>query len=701
MSFKFKAFAMFAVLFCIAGGILFFVGNSQAEKVTHWVTVDQNELAHIQTALARTGDADLSSVEVQFVQNGIAALRLEDVQMEKLSSAMHDNFHKCAGFVAHESREAAVDWIQREAAVDPNQQFVDYTIDNQANVTQLLPVAAEANIRQTILDLSAFQNRCYNQTTGINSATLIKDRWTALAAGRSDVTVEFYNHPTATSPQPSIILTIQGTTLPNEIVVLGGHQDSINGTCSSATIAPGADDDASGIASLTEAIRVLMTKNFKPRRTVKFMAYAAEEVGLRGSAAIAQSYRTQNINVVGVMQLDMTNYKSPISPAFDIVMITDRTNAAQNTFVTNLVSTYQPGLSVGTSTCGYGCSDHSSWNAQNYPASFPFEATLATDNPTIHTVNDTINQSSGNANHALKFSRLALSFVGELAKGELAAARKGVIDFDGDSKTDLSIYRPTAAEWWINRSSNNSTVAAQFGSAAGLDEPVPADYTGDGKTDIAFFRPSTGEWFMLRSENGSFLSFPFGAAGDVATVADFDADGKADPVIFRPASGEWFILKSTGGTTIVTFGTVNDKPVPADFDGDGKADVAIFRPSDGSWWYVRSTDNQFRVSTFGATGDRPVQGDWTGDGKADIAVWRELTGEWFVQRSEDNSYYSNTFGTVGDIAAPGDYDGDGRFDLAIFRPADANWYVQRSTAGLMIQQFGATGDTPLPAFRNY
>jgi hypothetical protein len=96
-----------------------------------------------------------------------------------------------------------------------------------------------------------------------------------------------------------------------------------------------------------------------------------------------------------------------------------------------------------------------------------------------------------------------------------------------------------------------------------------------------------------------------------------------------------------------------------------------------------------------------VHGDYTGDGKADIAVWRETTGEWFVQRSEDNSYYSNRFGTVGDIAAPGDYDGDGKFDIAVFRPTEATWYIQRSNAGLMIQQFGAFADTPLPAFRVY
>ena len=60
-------------------------------------------------------------------------------------------------------------------------------------------------------------------------------------------------------------------------------------------------------------------------------------------------------------------------------------------------------------------------------------------------------------------------------------------DFDGDGKTDVGIFRPngaTGGEWWVQRSSNPSTLSATFGSST--DIPTPADYTGDGKTDIAF-----------------------------------------------------------------------------------------------------------------------------------------------------------------------------------------------------------------------
>ncbi|HMT07133.1 MAG TPA: cytochrome c peroxidase [Pyrinomonadaceae bacterium] len=275
-----------------------------------------------------------------------------------------------------------------------------------------------------------------------------------------------------------------------------------------------------------------------------------------------------------------------------------------------------------------------------------------------------------------------------------AAERKAPFDFDGDQKTDLSIFRPSVGEWWLQRSSNSSTFAAQFGISS--DRTVPADYTGDGKADIAFFRPGSGSWFVLRSEDFSFYAFPFGTSTDVTVPADYDGDGKVDPAIFRPSSNTWFIQRSSGGTDILGFGIAGDKPVPADYDGDTKADIAIFRPSLGEWWIRRSsTDTTFAV-TFGTSTDKAVPGDFTGDGKADVAFWRPSTGSWFILRSEDFSFFSFPFGANGDSPVPGDYDGDGKIDAAIFRPSNSTWYINRSTAGTLIQQFGTTGDLPLP-----
>ncbi len=267
-------------------------------------------------------------------------------------------------------------------------------------------------------------------------------------------------------------------------------------------------------------------------------------------------------------------------------------------------------------------------------------------------------------------------------------------DFDGDNKTDISIFRPAPAEWWLYRSATASVYAAQFGNSS--DRIAPADFTGDGKTDIAFFRPSTGEWYILRSEDSSFLAFPFGTSGDTPVPADYDGDNKADAAVFRPSTNTWFIQKSAGGTDIIGFGTAGDKPVVGDYDGDGKADIAIWRPSVGQWWIRRSSDTSVFAATFGTSTDKPVQGFYTADNKADMTFWRPSTGEWYILRSEDFSFYSFPFGASSDIPVPGDYDGDGRFDAAVFRPSETNWYIQRTTAGTLIQQFGVASDKPVP-----
>lgn len=278
--------------------------------------------------------------------------------------------------------------------------------------------------------------------------------------------------------------------------------------------------------------------------------------------------------------------------------------------------------------------------------------------------------------------------------GDAAIPNKAPFDFDGDGKTDVSIFRPSGGEWWYLKSSDGTNASVQFGNST--DKTVPADFTGDGKADIAIYRPSTGEWLILRSENNTFYGFQFGASGDIPAPGDFDGDGKIDPTVFRPSNASWYsTYSSTNSVVSQVFGLPNDKPVVADYDGDGKSDIAIFRSSGGQWWIQKSSGGITSME-FGQNGDQTVQGDYTGDGKADAAFWRPSTGQWFILRSEDYSYYGFTYGLTNDKPVPGDYDGDGKIDPAVFRPSNSGWYLQRSTGGFQSFTFGATNDQPVP-----
>jgi len=337
--------------------------------------------------------------------------RLEGVDPSQISQLMHDEHGRCGGFAFHEDERSARTAISATARTAMTQLFADYTLDNTTEASALVAEVKAANILATISWMSSFKNRYYTTDTGVASAKGLRDRWAALAANRSDTTVELFTH---TWKQPSVILTIKGSETPDEYVVIGGHLDSIAGWAPGPnTVAPGADDDASGIATLTEVMRAVLQSGFKPARSLVFMGYAAEEVGLRGSADIAKKWAKDGKRVVGVLQLDMTNY---FDASREITIITDFTNAAQNGFVGELIDTYVK-TKWSNIECGYACSDHASWTQNGFAASTPFEAKMGSDNPNIHTAQDTLENSDVTGEHALKFAKIGAAYVAELAKG--------------------------------------------------------------------------------------------------------------------------------------------------------------------------------------------------------------------------------------------------------------------------------------------
>lgn len=117
------------------------------------------------------------------------------------------------------------------------------------------------------------------------------------------MTVNLFSHSYV---QSSIIARIPGTNSAGSVTILGAHMDSINLGDPSGGRAPGADDDGTGTVNLIEAFRVLLASNFRPTDPVEFHWYAAEEVGLLGSQAVATSYRSKGVTVKAFMQLDMS-----------------------------------------------------------------------------------------------------------------------------------------------------------------------------------------------------------------------------------------------------------------------------------------------------------------------------------------------------------------------------------------------------------
>jgi glucose/arabinose dehydrogenase len=283
-------------------------------------------------------------------------------------------------------------------------------------------------------------------------------------------------------------------------------------------------------------------------------------------------------------------------------------------------------------------------------------------------------------------------------------------DFDGDGKTDLSVWRGSDGNWLTLNSSNNALQTQQWGAgyAPYFDTIVPGDYDGDGKTDHAIWRGQDSIWYIRKSSDGQPLLRFWGANYapyfDVPTPGDYDGDGKTDLAVWR-RDGTWFVWKSSDGTYLIeTWGQTGDTPVPGDYDGDGRTDLAVWRGADGTWLIKRSSGGTQTIqwgAGYAPYFDVPVQADYDGDGQTDLAIWRGADSLWYIRQSSDGQprlqLWGANYAPYFDVPTPGDYDGDGKADIAVWR-RDGAWYVLRSSNGsYLIQSHGQSGDTPVPA----
>jgi len=273
---------------------------------------------------------------------------------------------------------------------------------HQEYVKNLLPLASADEITDFIKYLEAFHTRYFRSETGVEASHGVLKAFTDIGKP-ANIPVEPFTYTSFN--QISVIATIPGSGPNNHsVVIIGAHLDCVS---SGTARSPGADDDASGTATVLEIFRVLVQSGYKPDYTLEFHAYAGEEGGLLGSQGIATLYKQNNIDVQAMLQLDMTGYDKNA-----IGIIGDYTSGALNAFVKTLVSTYTS-LNWVDSLCGYGCSDHASWNRTGYRSAFPFETAFGNHNPSIHTANDVLNNLD--PNQMLEFVYLGIGFAVELA----------------------------------------------------------------------------------------------------------------------------------------------------------------------------------------------------------------------------------------------------------------------------------------------
>ncbi|MEO5667755.1 MAG: M28 family peptidase [Bdellovibrionota bacterium] len=354
---------------------------------------------------------------------GLSYAELRPEQAAAIGHYMHAN-GRCGGF------EALAASIESDAAFAELMQPLKKAETSRAlfatHLTSLnaAPVVARQDLLQAFDDVSAekqqawvqflssFPSRYHNTSDPNVHVRAIQARLEEIAkTSKLPITIELISHQR--TPQKSIRARILGSKRPTEIVVIGGHLDSISGWFGREA-APGADDNASGSANILESFR-LLSQMAQPDRTIEFYWYAAEEIGLVGSAEIARDAKAANKDIVGALQLDMTLH--PGDGPFTLASMEDFTSPWLRDLLVQINSAYALGAKIVGDKCNYGCSDHASWYQNGYPTVMPFESSFDNMNHEIHTPRDVINSAS-NFQHSALFTKIAMAFAWELANSD-------------------------------------------------------------------------------------------------------------------------------------------------------------------------------------------------------------------------------------------------------------------------------------------
>ena len=352
-----------------------------------------------------------------------------------------------------------------------------------ADIAAMVAQVSQQNLLDDVNHMVSFGTRRHYQQGEVNCQNWLKAEFNALG-----LTTSLHNYD---SGADVVIGELTGTTDPDKIVIIGGHYDSINYNVSNNGPAPGADDDASGVAAVVEIARILSQHQFD--YTIRFCGWSGEELGLLGSEAYASHLDNIDANVIGMVQLDMIAYRAP-GDSLSVGFVTNDTTTSLNNFAMDVFSSYVPNLPVTSGSLSGGTSDHRSFFQHGFPACFPFED-IGQYSPYIHTSSDTVGTSANDFFLAELITKGSLATVAELAqpvslqlthasplqdtKNDLGPYYAGVVveDLGGSGIASVNLHWRADGGAWNNQLMAPTGNPDEYGAGIpGQPSPTAVDY---------------------------------------------------------------------------------------------------------------------------------------------------------------------------------------------------------------------------------
>ena len=296
-----------------------------------------------------------------------------------------------------------------------NHTFPEITSQDEV-VLEMLNQVTETQIINDVTHLSSYLNRRADAIHIYN----VKDWLTSEYENMNIDSVYFHDFQvipfwdTVSKPfttAPNVLALKRGKKYPDEFIVCGAHYDSYvraEGEFNPDTlVSPGADDNASGVAGILSAARIL--SNYEFERSIIFASWNAEEFGLCGSNAYAKDCRRDSMDIVAYFNLDMTGYLNP-GDNIHIALIYTQCDSLLGEFYKQVGHVYTPNIPIYQDWLISGDTDFSSFNRNGYQSITPSEDVLHMS-PYIHSVDDIIGLSVNNWDQAVIFTKLNLACV--------------------------------------------------------------------------------------------------------------------------------------------------------------------------------------------------------------------------------------------------------------------------------------------------